>query len=171
MKVRIIVAFALLAVLVSPAPSVQAVQMDVKTAVGDARAVLTAQHFSRDEISKVLVEALEAAIPILPRTAEAADSASRLTSVAAAMKGGGLFSDKNREDISLVYKRIGGQAWEVPKEILNAPQPKDGIKLATEICLKLVDSALAEWTAGRGGKAAANLLSFVMLVITPIEAK
>lgn len=171
MKVRLFIVSAVLTVLVSAAPSVQAASTDVPTAVGHARAVLTAEHFSRDEITKVLVEALEATIPILPKTSEAADSASRLTSVAATMKSGGLFSDKNREDIGLVYKRLNGQAWQIPKEILNAPQPKDGIKLATQICLKLVDSALAEWNAGRGGKAAADLLSFVMLIITPIEAK
>lgn len=171
MKVRHQAIFLILAILVAAAPLAKAAQAGLETTVRNARAVLTAPHFSRDEITKTLVGALEASIPLLPKTAEAADSASRLTSIATVMKSGGLFSDKNREDIGLVYKRITGQAWRVPKEILDASRPKAGIEMATQLCLKLVDSAAAEWKAGRSDKAAADLLSFVLLVITPMEAK
>ncbi len=70
----------------------------------------------------------------------------------------------------MVYKSLAGKAWEIPKEITACAQPKDGIKLATKICLDLVDSALVEWKAGRSDQAVIRLLSFVLLVITPIQA-
>lgn len=169
MKARLALVSVLLVVLASAAP-VRGAQADIETAVRNARAVLTAPHFSKEEITKALVGALEASLSILPRSAATKDSASRLESVAAAMKAGGMLSDKSREDLLIVYKSLAGKAWEIPKEITAAAKPSDGIKLATKVCLDLVDSALVEWKAGRSDQAIVRLLSFVLLVITPIKA-
>jgi hypothetical protein len=159
-----------LAVFLSVAPLLPAAQTDVETAVRSAREALAGPPDSRDAITKALVQALDASLSILPKTADSAESASRLESVKAAMKSGGLFSDKNREDLGFVFKRVsGGRAWEFPPEIA-AVQPKEGIVLATKFAKELVESALAEWKAGRNDQAVLRLLSFVLLVVTPIRA-
>ena len=171
MKIRIAVAAVLLAALASSAPLAPASQADVETAVRNARAVLTAPHFSREEITKTLAEALEACLAIVPEGEKAAEFKSRIGTARTMLRDQEMFSDKVRQYIGLSYKLMsGGPSWEIPKEITAAAQPKDGIKLATKICLELVDSALAEWKAGRNEKAIIHLLSFVLLVITPIQA-
>lgn len=171
MKIRIAVMAVLLAALAFSAPLAPAAKADVETAVRNARAVLTADHFSKEEITKVLAEALEACLAIVPAGEDAAEFKSRIGTARTMIGNQELFSDKVRQYIGLSYKLMsGGPSWEIPKEITAAAKPKDGIKLASKICLELVDSALAEWKAGRNQKAIVRLLSFVLLVITPIQA-
>jgi hypothetical protein len=171
MKIRVAVALVLLTALASSAPLPPPAQASVESAVRNARAVITAAHFSTDDIAKILAEVLDACLAIVPEGESAAEFRSRIGTARTMLLEKELFSDKVRQYIGLSYKLIsGGPSWEIPKEITDAAQPKDGIKLATKICLELVDSALVEWKAGRNAAAVIRLLSFVLLVITPIQA-
>ncbi|GEM_PF-541361 len=136
-----------------------------------AAAVTGAPHFSREEITKALADSLEAALLILPKTGAAAEAAPLLRGVQASFTGGVLFEDKIRKDLAAAFKLLsGGKDWGIPKKLTDASEPKKGIELATKIGLELLDSALAEWKAGRAVPAAERLVSFVILVVTPIEA-
>jgi hypothetical protein len=82
-----------------------------------------------------------------------------------------IFADKARQYLGLSYKLVsGGSLWQVPAELKNPVSMKKGIELATEICARLLDSALALHKSGNDEKAVRHLLEFVLLVITPIEA-
>jgi hypothetical protein len=81
------------------------------------------------------------------------------------------FSDKVHQYIGLSYKMVtGGKQWQVPEELSSAYREKEIIEQSKKICQKLIDSALAERKAGRNEQSVRDLLAFVLLVITPIQA-
>ena len=108
---------------------------------------------------------------ILPKTDYADEFRSRIAWVRDSLKEGILFSDKARQYLGLAYQLVaGGSLWQVPEELKAADPAKKGIERATEICVELLDSALAEHKAGNDEKAVRHLIAFVLLVVTPIEA-
>ncbi len=139
--------------------------------IGRARAAVLTPEGSRDAILEALIEVLDVSLMILPDRDYAGEFRSRIEWVRGSYREGVLFSDKARQYLGLSYKLVsGGNAWQIPAE-LKAPGPTTrGIERATEICVKLLDSALAERKAGRNEEAVRHLLEFVLLVITPIEA-
>ena len=121
--------------------------------------------------SKALVEVLDASLMILPNTDYADEFRSRIEWVRDSLKEGDLFSDKARQYLGLAYKLVaGGSLWQIPEELNDRRSAKKGIERATEICVELLDSALAERKAGNDEKAVRRLIAFVLLVVTPIEA-
>jgi hypothetical protein len=138
--------------------------------ISQARSVVLDPNFSRDAIEKALVGVLDASLLILPKADYAREFRSLIEAVRGKMGGGELFSDKAYQDLGSAYKLVsGGRAWQVPEE-LKAANPQKGIELAKKICLKLLDSALAERKAGRDEQSVRCLIDFVLLVVTPIEA-
>jgi hypothetical protein len=86
------------------------------------------------------------------------------------VKQGAMLSKEAYQDLGTAYKLVsGGKAREIPAELKAAASERKGIDKATEICGKLLDAALAERSAGWNEEAVRDLLSFVILVITPIE--
>lgn len=158
--------------LVLAGPSVLAGQdATPETLIGHARAAVVTPEGSRDAILEALIGVLDASLMILPDTDYAGEFRSRIEWVKGSYKEGVLFSDKGRQYLGLAYKLVsGGNAWQIPAELKDPGPTTKGIERATEICVKLLDSALAERKAGRNGEAVRRLLEFVLLVITPIEA-
>lgn len=139
--------------------------------IGRARAAVVTPEGSRVAITKALTEALDASLLILPKAEFAEEFKTRIAFVKSEIGRGELFSDKARQYLGLSYKLVsGGNAWQIPAELKDPGPTAKGIERATEICVKLLDSALAERKAGRNGEAVRLLLEFVLLVITPIEA-
>lgn len=139
--------------------------------ISRARAVLTIPGPPSDAIKEALGNALDASLLILPEAAYAAEAQSLIKAVKKALAEGAWLSEKTHQDLGQAYKLVnGGKAWRVPEELGAAGREKRGIKQATEICARLLDSALAEHRAGRNEAAVRDLLAFVLLVVTPIEA-
>jgi hypothetical protein len=166
-----LVAVIVLGLLSFGGPLPRQVRKNPEALIRGAFAIVNASHFSRDEINKALVDVLDASLLILPKTPAAEKCGSRIKAVRKMMTGGEIFSDQGREDLRSAYKLIsGGSAWDLPKELTAASDAKRGIEQATKICLGLLDSALAEWNNGRAEQAVIRLVSFVLLVVTPIQA-
>jgi hypothetical protein len=156
------------AVSAGPLPSGQ---KDPEALIRAAVQVTGAPHFSREEITAALAGSLEAALLILPPTGAAADAAPLLQGVHKALREGVLFEDRIRQDLASAFKMLsGGKDWGIPKELTDESEAKKGIEAARKIGLELLESALAEWRAGRAVPAAQRLVSFVLLVVTPIKA-
>ncbi len=170
MKSRITIVLIGLFSLVAAVPAVRGGQAGPEALIGQARAVVVSPHFSRDEINKALVNALDASLLVLPKTEQNKDTKSRIENVKKAMQKGDIFSDKAREELGSAYASLsGGQAWKIPEELTAKSGANKGIEQATKICAKLLDSALDAYKAGRGSEAARDLLGMVILVVTPIE--
>lgn len=171
MKSRAMIALMVLGLIVSTAPVLAGQERTPDAMIGRARAAVRNPDGSRDAILKALVEVLDASLMILPKTDYADEFRSRIEWVRDSLKKGDLFSDKARQYLGLAYKLVaGGSLWQVPEELISAESAKKGIERATEICVELLDSALAERKAGNDEKAVRHLIAFVLLVVTPIEA-
>ena len=139
--------------------------------IGRARAVVLSPEASREAITKGLAEALDASLLILPKTDYAEEFRSRVETVKTMFADGALLEDKARQYLGLAYKMAaGGKAWQVPEELTSAYREADIMDRAKRICAVLLDSALAARRAGRNEKAVRDLISFVIFVITPVEA-
>jgi len=140
--------------------------------IESARKVLSTPQPATEAITKALVEALSASLLILPKTDYAEEYKSRIESVRKMVKEGAMLSPKAYEDLGIAYKLVsGGKPWEIPAELKAPGSGKKGIEKAVEICGRLLDAALAERKAGRNEEAVRDLLSFVILVVTPVEAR
>jgi hypothetical protein len=173
MRNRPITALALIgiALLLAAAPALRAAGDDFETTVGRVRGVFLKPHFSREEVTQTLIEALEATLLVLPASDHAAEVRSRLETVRKMFADGALLEDKIRQYLGLAYKMVaGGKSWEVPEELKSAYREADIMAQAKKICGALLDSALAEHKAGRDEAAVRDLLSFVIFVVTPVEA-
>jgi hypothetical protein len=171
MKKRAMIALVVLGLIVSAAPVLAGQKSTPEAMIGRARAAVRNPDGSRDAILKALVEVLDASLMILPKTDYADEFRSRVEWVRGSLEEGNLFSDKARQYLGLAYKLVaGGSLWQVPEELKSAASAKKGIERATEICVELLDSALAERKAGNDEKAVRRLIEFVLLVVTPIEA-
>lgn len=157
--------------LLAAGPSLPAADKTPEALIGHARAVVLAPHFSREDITGALAEVLDAALLILPATDYADDFKARIGTVRKMLAEGVLFSDKERQYLGFAYKMVnGGAAWQVPAELTAEARMEKSIDLARKICAGLLDSALAEHKAGRRELAVRDLLGFVILVVTPMEA-
>lgn len=171
MKNRLTIALTCFALLLALAPALRAAQVGPEALIARARTVLNAPEPQREAITKALVDALDASLAIVPKTDTAEEFKSRVTAVRKMFEDGALFEDKARQYLGLAYKLVsGGKIWEIPAELKTADGVKKGVEKATELCGQLLDSALAERKAGRNDEACRDLISFVILVITPIEA-
>lgn len=173
MRHRSLAAFALIgmAALFAAVPAPLTAGDDFETAVGRARSVFWKPDFSREEVTQALGEALDASLMILPASDHAAEVRSRIETVRKMFAEGALFEDKIRQYLGLAYKTVsGGKAWEVPAELKSAFLEADIMARAKKICGALLDSSLAEHKAGRDEAAVRDLLSFVIFVVTPVEA-
>jgi hypothetical protein len=170
MKSRLTVLLVGLSILIAAVPFARGEQAGPEALIGRARAVVLSPHFSRDEINKALADVLEASLLVLPKTDQNKDVRSRIESAKSLMQKGEIFTEKAREDLSSAYKTMaGGKDWEVPEELSSKSEANKGIEQATRICVRLLDSGLAAYKAGRGDEAVGDLLGMVILVITPIE--
>jgi hypothetical protein len=159
-----------LAVLSAFVPALRAQEMGPEALIGRARAVVLSPHFSRDEITKALVDVLDASLQILPKTDQNKECMSRIEAARKTVGAGHLFADESYESLGLAYKAVSsGQAWKVPEELAAGGQGAHGIEQATKICAKLLDAAAAAYRTGRNEEAVRDLLGMVILVVTPIE--
>ena len=171
MKNRLILTLVGLGLLAAAAPVLAAQETGPEAMIARARAAVLNPDPARDAITKSLAEVLEASLLILPKTDYAEEFKARVETVRKMFEDEVLFSDKGRQYLGLAYKLVsGGKTWEVPAELKAQDSAKKGIEKATEICAKLLDSALAARQAGRNEEAVRDLISFVLLVVTPIEA-
>lgn len=160
-----------LALLALAVPAMRAEQTGPEALIGRARAVSLTPHFSREEITKALIDALDASLLMLPATTYASEFKSRVDAVRKMFAEGAIFEDKARQYLGLAYKLVSsGQAWAVPEEIKSAYREIEIMERAKKICVALLDASLTEYRAGRPEPAVRDLLSFVIFVITPVEA-
>jgi hypothetical protein len=170
MKRRLTIALIAFAAVIAPAPALRGSQAGPEAMIESARKALSAPQPATEAITKALGEALSASLLILPKTDYAEEYKSRIEGVRKTVKEGAMLSDKAYQDLGIAYKLVsGGKAWEIPAELKAAGSGKKGIEKAVEICGQLLDAALAERKAGRNEEAVRDLLSFVILVVTPIE--
>lgn len=173
MRNRSLTALALIgtAAILAAVPTLQAAGDDFETTIGRVRSVFFKPHFSREEVTQALGEALDASLMILPASDNAAEVRSRIETVRKMFTDGALFEDKIRQYLGLAYKMVaGGKAWEIPEGLKSAYREADIMAQAKKICGALLDSSLAEHRAGRDEAAVRDLLSFVIYVVTPVQA-
>lgn len=171
MRKRSIIAAAGIALVIAAVPALRAADREFEAKVGRVRAVVLASHFSQDEITKALGEALDASLLVLPASDQAAEVRSRVETVRKMFADGALLEDKIRQYLGLAYKLVSnGASWEVPAELKAAYREAEIMERAKKICAALLDSSLAEHKAGRDEAAVRALLSFVIFVVTPVVA-
>jgi hypothetical protein len=159
------------ALLIAAVPVVGGQENGPEALIGRARAVSLSPHFSRDEITQALIGVLDASLLVLPETSYAAEFKSRVGTVRKMLADGALFEDKIRQYLGLAYKLVtGGQAWAVPQELESAYREAEFMERAKKICVALLDGALADLKAGRREQAVRQLISYVIFVVTPVEA-
>ncbi len=169
--IALAVAIAVLGALPAAGPSVRAADKTPEALIEHARAVTLAPHFSSEEITGALVEVLDASLLILPAADYAEDFKARIGTVRKMLAEGILFSDKERQYLGFAYKLVsGGAAWKVPAELTDEARMEKSIELAKKLCVGLLDSALAELKAGRNERSVRDLVAYVLLVVTPMEA-
>jgi hypothetical protein len=155
-------------------PGISAAQnqaADPEATILRARAVVLTPDFSQEDITKTLIEVLDASLLILPEKDYSREFASRVEAVKKIFGEGALFTEKGRQYLGLAYKLAsGGKAWQIPEALKAAYRQKDIMDEAKKACLELLDSALAERKAGRNEEAVRHLVGFVIMVVTPIEA-
>lgn len=171
MNSRSTVALIGLGLLLAATPVLAVPEDSLEAKIGRARAVVLGPEGSREAITKALVDVLDATLLILPKTDYAGEFRSRVDTVKTMFEDGALFEDKARQYLGLAYKMVsGGKSWEVPEELKSAYREAAIMERAKKICAALLDSSLAEHKAGRHESAVRDLVSFVIFVITPVEA-
>jgi hypothetical protein len=172
MKRNLTIALVASAAVIVAAPALRGSQAEPEAMIESARQALSTPQPATEAISKALVDALSASLLILPKTDTAEEYRSRIEGVRKMVKEGAMLSDKAYQDLGMAYKLVsGGKAWEIPAELKASGSGTKGIEKAVEICGRLLDAALAERKAGRNEEAVRDLLSFVILVVTPMEAE
>jgi hypothetical protein len=159
------------AFLLAALPVLRAEETPPEVLIGRARAVALSPHFSREEITQALVDTLDASLLILPQVDYTAEFKSRIGTVRDMLTKGALLEDKIRQYLGLSYKLVsGGQAWAVPEELKSTYREAEIMDRAKKICVALLDASLADLKAGRSEAAVRDLVSFVLFVVTPVEA-
>jgi hypothetical protein len=159
------------ALLLALVPNIRAEEPTPEVLIGRVRAVTLSPHFSREEITQALIDTLDAALQVLPQADYAAEFKSHVGTVREMLTEGALFEGKVRQYLELSYKLVsGGQAWVIPDELASAYKGAEIMDRAKKICAALLDASLAELKAGRRDAAVRDLVSFVIFVITPVEA-
>jgi hypothetical protein len=171
MKHLAIIIVSAAALLIAAGPAIEAQENSPEALIGRARAVSLSPHFSRDEIIQALIGVLDASLLVLPETSYAVEFKERIGTVRKMFAEGGLLEDKIRQYLGLAYKMAaGGQAWAVPEELKSTYREAEIMDGAKKICVALLDGALADLKAGRREQAVRQLVSFVIFVVTPVEA-
>ena len=172
MKRYLTIALITCAAVIAAAPALRSSQDKPEALIESARKALSIPQPATEAITKALVDALSASLLILPKTDYADEYKSRIEGVRTMVKQGAMLSPEAYEDLGAAYKLVsGGKAWEIPAELKASGSETKGIEKAVEICGTLLDAALAERKAGRNEEAVRDLLSFVLLVVTPMEAE
>jgi len=156
----------------SALPVLRASETGPEATIAKIRANILDPSFTPDGIDKVLIEALDASLAILPDKDFAAEYEAKIGWVKSQFAESHMFSEKIRQYLGLAYKLVAnGAVWQLPEE-LKAPYSgqKASVEMAIKICGRLLDSALAEMKAGNNEKAIGHILGFVIIVVTPIEA-
>jgi hypothetical protein len=165
------VAVIAVALVLAAAPALRAQEEEFEAKIGRVRATVLTPHFSRDDITKALVEALDASLQILPAADYEAEFRSRIETVRKMFADGALFEDKARQYLGLAYKMVaGGEPWKVPEELMSSYREVEITERAKKVCVALLDSSLADHKAGRHESAVRDLIGFVIFIITPVEA-
>jgi hypothetical protein len=171
MNIRLTVTLVGLGLFLAAIPVLAVPEDAAEAKIGRARNVLMTPDAGREAIAKALAEVLDASLLILPKTDYAEEFRSRVGTVKKMFDDGALFEDKARQYLGLAYKMVsGGKSWEVPAELKSSYREVDIMERGKRICAALLDSALAEHEAGRRESAVRDLISFVIFVITPVEA-
>jgi hypothetical protein len=166
-----VIAVIAVAIGLATVPSLQAQENGFEAKIGRVRAVVLTPDFSRDDIARALVEALDASLLILPAADYAAEFRSRVETVQKMFADGALLEDKARQYLGLAYKMVaGGESWKVPEELMSAYRAVEITERGKKVCVALLDSSLADHKAGRNEAAVRGLIGFVIFVITPVEA-
>jgi len=156
----------------SALPFLRASETKPEATIAKIRANILDPNFTPDGIDKVLIEALDASLAILPDKDFATEYKTKIGWVKSKFADKFMFSEKIRQYLGLAYKLVAnGTAWQLPEE-LKSPYTgeKGSLEMAKKICGRLLDSALAEMKAGNNEKAIGYILGFVIIVVTPIEA-
>jgi len=170
MKDRRLIVLVGLAFVTAAAPALRGAAADPVALINHAREVVRAVNPPEHGLTKALADVLEASLVIMPQTDYSKEYRSRIEGAKKMFDDGHLPSDKAYQDLGLAYKLVsGGRTWRLPEEFKAAGTEKKGIEQATQICLKLLDAALAEHKAGQDTEAVRDLVGFVLLVVTPIE--
>ena len=171
MKKHSMIALIGIALLLAAVPALRGEEAGPEALIARVRTVTLSPHFSREEITKALIDALDASLLMLPETTHASEFKSRVDAVRKMFAEGVIFEDKARQYLGLAYKLVsGGQAWAVPEELKTAYREAEIMERAKKICVALLDASLTEYKAGRPELAVRDLISYVIFVITPVEA-
>ena len=169
---RPIALIALSLLFLSALPVLRASESKPEATIAKIRAYILDPNFKPDGIDKVLIEALDASLIILPGKDYAAEYKTKIEWVKSSFAEKNLFSDKIRQYLGLAYKLVAnGAAWQLPEELKSPYSGQNAsLEMAMKICGRFLDSALAEMKAGNNEKAVRHILGFVIMVITPVEA-
>jgi len=171
MKARTTIILFAFGILPSGAPALRCADTKPEVMISNAASALMGSQASQDAILKALNEILDASLMIMPETEDSGEFRSRVGIAKQMFEERGLFNLKSRQYLGFAYRLVtAGLAWKVPDELSPAYRQKDIMEQAQRICKKLVDSALTEYKAGRNEEAVRDLVGFVLMVITPIEA-
>jgi len=163
--------FATALLLLSAVPILRASETKPEEIVAKTRATILDPNFKPDGIDKILVEILDVTLTILPKKDYDADFRTRIEWVKGSFAEKQMFSEKIRQYLGLSYKLVsGGASWQVPESLNNNVGDKAGVDDAIKVCARSLESALAEMNAGRNEEAVRELLSFILIIVTPIRA-
>jgi hypothetical protein len=167
----ILTALSILGLMLPPLSPARTQEKSPEAMIQSVREVVVKPEFSEKEITKALIDALDASLLLFPRSADSEEFASRIGTVKKIFGEQSLVGDKARQYLGLAYKLAsGGKAWQMPDEMKPLYREKDIMAQAKKLCAGLLDSALAERKAGRDLEAVRNLIGFVIMVVTPVEA-
>lgn len=171
MRTRLTIALFVLGFILVSIPALRAEETGPEALITRGAAAFMGPDISTEAINKALGDILDAAVLILPQSADSEEFMSRVEIAKKTMAERSPLNDKVRQYIGFAYKLAsGGKAWTMPEEMTSVYRAKDIMAQARKICQGHIDSALAELKAGRNGQAVLHLLSFVLMVITPVEA-
>ena len=172
MKRNLIVALAALAVLVAvtSVPASGGPGEDVEGMINRAVAVFTDHPPAAKSAGAALADILDASLLILPATPYASQYRTLVGTAKREFQETSLFTQKAHTDLAAAYRLVAaGEEWKFPEASIRPRDEGRGIDRARVYCQAEIDSALREFRAGQRESAVGHLVSFVLLVITPIE--
>ena len=171
MRTRTTIALVAAGLVLAAIPPLPAEDTPPEVLIRRGAAALTGPDISGKAIMKALGDILDAAVLILPQSEDSEEFRSRVDIAKKTMVERSPLNDKVRQYVGFAYRLAsGGKTWKVPEGMTSLYRGKDIMAEARKICQGHIDSALAELKAGRNGQAVLHLLSFVLMVITPVEA-
>lgn len=170
MKTRFTVGAALVAFLIVAGPSLRGAGTDPGNMILHAHSVIMAGSASSEALKDALIEVLDAALLILPKTGADAECRSRIEVARREFDEKSVFSDKGYQYLSLAYRLMtDGIKWRIPDALSAAYKSADIMAAAKKAGQEKIDAALAGLKGGRDTEAVRNLLDYVLMVVTPVE--